>query len=118
MKINQKPNPEVTKTLEQEVIDFRHGLREAELVIGLKDNPAWQILQGNLKERLDRLDMQLDQFEKLPERELVLCLKERKDFRWMVEITDRLEEGLPKLQAALAESERRLADRKATGAAR
>lgn len=115
-KLNEKQDPKVTKTLEQSIIELRGAVREAEEIMTLRAHPGWTRLQDNIKAQLDDVERELDSFEALPERALVLKLKERKDFRWVIGVVDKVESKLPELHNALAGVEKQLVERKAKGA--
>lgn len=112
-KINEKTNPSMVRSLEEEVIYYRGQIREAEEIITLKMHPGWNRLKQNVQSELEKTESALDKFQTLTERELVLGMQERKDFRWMVNVIEKVEEGLPRLHQALAEAEKQLAERKA-----
>lgn len=112
-KENQKQNPKMTRSLEEDVIYYRGVVREAEAILTLKVHPGWEQLLQNILRQLEIVEMDLDKFEALSERDLVLRLKERKDFRWVIALVEKVEDKLPEVHQTLADCEKALAERKA-----
>ena len=110
--INQKPNAQITRTAEERIIELRGAIQEAEQIMSLSGHPGWQKLNENIEEQLAQTDRELDNFEKMTERQIVVSLKERKDFRWVVGLVEKLKDRLPELHQALADCEKIVAERK------
>lgn len=115
---NKRANPDKTTELENEIINYRNAIREAQEVISLKDHPGWLQLQRNVKAQLDSVEEELDNFEKLDEKKTIIKLKERKDFRWMINVVDKVDEKLPTLLTAIKAIENELDKRKSRETAR
>ncbi len=111
-RINEKLDPLKTKSLEEEIIRYRGVVREAEQVLGLKNHPGWTQILDNIENELKGIDLKLDNFENLSERQLVILLKEKKDFRRITNIVDKITDKLPGLQSELTQLEEEFSKRK------
>lgn len=113
MKPNEKANPNITRNAEEDAQFYRREITKAEAIITLKAHPGWMELKADVVEKLGDVERDLDNFERLTERDLVLRLKERKDFRWMTTVAEKVEEKLPDLHNAYADAQKKLAERNA-----
>jgi hypothetical protein len=113
--INEKKDPAKTRSLEEEQIFLRGAIREAEEVLTLRSNPGWDRVQKSLTGRLERVEEELDKFDSIDDNQIRLLLKERKDWRFVLNLTAKLEDAIPQLHDQLAGVERKLAERNKTG---
>jgi len=110
--VSEKPNPEIDQRIEENLISLRAAVRRTESIAQLVDHPGWMAIRDDLRERLLEIEEKLERFEKMTPEERVIVLKERKDFRLLVDLVDAAAERLPELYAALKEHERRYDERK------
>lgn len=115
--INQKTNPKITQSLEEQLIQHRGAIREAEDILTLEGHPGWEKLTANMKNQLAGIEISLDGFERFNETELRLMLKERKDFKWVANLVENVKEKLPALYEGLNEIDKQLTERKTKSAA-
>lgn len=107
----------MTRSLEEDVQFYRAEITKAEAILTLKAHPGWQQMKGDVLSQLESVEADLDNFEALTERALVLRLKERKDFRWMTSCVEKVEDNLPQLHQAHADAQKKLAERVAKSGA-
>jgi len=110
-KEGKRKNPSIDSELEEKRILYRQTIKEAYDIISLKGHIGWERLVKNIEEKLEETERKLDNFEKLTSDERSILLKERKDFRWMCHVVDRVEENIPQAESALSETERKIAIR-------
>lgn len=109
---NKRSSPGKSDELENEVISYRNAIREAQEVLSLRGHPGWEQLQRNIKSQLESVEQELDNFEKLDDKKTIIKLKERKDFRWMLNVVDKVETNLPTLLNGMKAIENELDKRK------
>lgn len=114
---HKRVSPEKLDELENEAMSYRHAIREAQEVISLKGHPGWEQLQKNIKTQLESVEEELDNFEKMDEKKTIIKLKERKDFRWMMNVVEKVEEKFPALLTGMKAIENELEKRKSREAA-
>jgi len=107
-----KPNPQISQSLEDRVIERRQQIAQANEILQLRENPGWNRVVSDLKDSLFILEKELDDFENLSDNRIRYLLKERKDFRLLSTLVEKVEDRLPSLHNDLAQVESKIAERK------
>lgn len=109
---NERQDPLITEKLEKDVIALRGSIRYAETVLQLKDNEGWKLVRADMEERLGAIEAELDNFADMTDNQIRLKLKERKDFRLLSTLVEKVELRLPQLQSELGKTQQMVIDRK------
>ena len=83
-------------------------IRRAEKILAGREFPSWPYMQSVIKEKIDRLESQLENYSHLSEVELKLALKEKEDLTHFHDFFDELERDLQYLKSEYERIETKL----------
>lgn len=121
----RKANPQVTQSIESDLLRLKAGKARAERMATLKDHEAWADIREVVNRRLQQINRSLEDFNqkretdfarKLDYRDIEFLLQERKDFTLFLSIVDEAESGISLLETKIEEYEKQLESRKPANA--
>ncbi len=111
---NKKADPKIAESLEQRVLNYKSAIHKAEEILTLKEHPGWEHLSKKMAAQLERAEYELDNFEQMSERDILAKLKERKDFRLIVNALENVESEMSELYRMLSDVQVTINKRKET----
>lgn len=110
---HRRVDPSTIAEMEETITALKERITRGDVIVSnLKNNPGWLALQENWRERLEEIEHELNNFEKLSDKGRDFVLKERQDLKHIIETLDVVENKMNQYQKELSQALTELNERK------
>lgn len=109
--MSTKLSPKKTEELKQSIINHRSAIKRAEEFITIEEHPGWQPFMDDVDNELQKVEIELNNFEALDQDKRTIRLQKQKDLKWLRHVVERVKANLPKLYDGLSLCEAEIAER-------
>lgn len=109
---NRKPSEEVVVQYESAVIACKQEISELEEILKIKETSFWEVRQKRLKEKFELVELELDKFQGMTERDIILFLAERLMLRKEISSNEDCASRISELRENISNYEKEIDERR------